>query len=593
MTSDTLNSLAQGRRGKFCLGLALFAAVALAAGSAAQKSVTVDEFQALPHGLAIWRTGDLHLATGEHLLSIVLAAAPVALTPARFDTTTMAAFTSSWQCGAQFMRENAVNYHGYFLLGRLVSLACLLATCGLTYGYARSLYGPTAALVAATFACLSPNLLAHGPLITPDIYLACAVVGSLWAFDRLLRRPGTASAAVLGLALGLAAMCKLTGLLLFALFPAITLAIATIERLRHRREPGPPWRAVWLALLGALAVGVLVINVGFLGDGSLTPLGKFHFQNPTLRLVQEWLPGWLPVPLPYFYFRGIDAQLAESGYTAYLLGEFNESGFYHYYFVGLLVKTPLPVLLLCGMSFVCAGRIDRRDAVLLATAAALFIFFSLARHKNIGVRYVLFLEPLMAVWIGRLVREQGTGKREQRTGNHARGGFRHELNTQQGRRKRAWAVFGGGAALLVLTLLAWPNYLAYFNFASGGPDNGHHYLLDSNLDWGQDLITLRRYMETEGIDHVDLAYFGRVPPEIYGIHYSTLPEHGRPAHRYVAISANFLWGRDYIVNGDGNHWLDDPNAFRGFRRLRPKAVLGHTIYVFDMNRSDATSPEAS
>ena len=39
-------------------------------------------------------------------------------------------------------------------------------------------------------------------------------------------------------------------------------------------------------------------------------------------------------------------------------------------------------------------------------------------------------------------------------------------------------------------------------------------LLDSNLDWGQDLITLRDYMRRGNIDHVDLAYFGRVDPQI-------------------------------------------------------------------------------
>jgi hypothetical protein len=541
------------------------------------------------------------------------------LTPARFDTTSMAGFTSPWQCGAQFMRENALNYHGYFLIGRLVSLACLLTTCGLTYGYARSLYGPAAALVAVTFACLSPNLLAHGPLITPDIYLTCAVVGSLWAFDRLLRRPGATSAGVLGLALGLAAVCKLTGLLLFALFPVIAVAIEFVERLRNRREPSRSKRATWLALLGSLAVGVFVVNVGFLGEGSLTRLGDFHFQSPPLRSVQTWLPGWLPVPLPFFYFRGIDAQLAESGYTAYLLGEFNESGFYHYYLVGLLVKTPLPAILLSCLSFLRAGRLDRRDAILLVTAAALFIFFSLARHKNIGVRYVLFLEPLMAIWIGRLAgrgqsdwdREQGTGDRERGNGLTEQGGRKRRKGNGEKRRRRtefipfsvvrflrcqrnefrstdaaAWSIVAGASAMLAISLVAWPHYLAYFNLASGGPDNGHRYLLDSNVDWGQDLITLRRYLETEGIDEVDLAYFGRVRPEIYGIHYTPLLERGPPAHRYVAISANFLWGRDYLVNGDSNHWLDDPDAFRDFRRRRPKAILGHTIYLFDMKELD-------
>ena len=584
--SSRLDALAHGKRGKFCLGLLLLTTFCLAAGSAAQKSVTVDEFQALPHGLAILRTGDLHLAGGEHLLSIVLAALPVSWTSAAFDTTLMAAYTSSWQCGGQFMRENALNYHGYFLLGRLVSLACLLATCGLTYGYARDLYGPTAGLVAATFACLSPNLLAHGPLITPDIYLACAVVGSLWAFDGLLRRPGWTLAAVLGLALGLAALCKLTGLLLFVIFPAITLAIQLAERLRSAgRDSSTSWKSIWPALSAALVVGILVVHLGFLGDGSLTPLGEFRFQSHQLTLAQQWLPAWLPVPLPYFYFRGIDIQWADGGYAAYLLGEFNETGFYQYYLVALLVKTPLPVLSLLLLSLFRARRLDRRDAIWIATAATLFVFFSLARHKNIGVRYVLFIEPLMAVGIGRLA-----VWRQRHIETETKGRSFSFLLSPCSSNRTAWALVVGAIAMLAVSLSTWPNYLAYFNLAGGGPANGHKYLLDSNLDWGQDLITLRRYMESEKIDEVDLAYFGRVRPEVYGVRYTPLLPGQSPAHRHVAISANFLWGLTYLVNGDPTYWLEDPDAYIEFRRHRPKAVLGWTIYVFDMEALDDRDP---
>lgn len=586
----SLDDLARSRYGQWLPTVALAAAFALAAGSAAQKSVTVDEFQALPHGLAIWKTGDLHLATGVPLLPSVAAALPLTITRAPLDTAAMAGYTSPWQCGAQFQdwflpgadrsppAFEPAHYHDYFLIGRLVSLAALLVTCALTYGYARSLYGAGGGLVAAVFTCLSPNLLAHGPLVTPDIYLTAAIVGTLWAFDRLLQFPGGRSAAMLGTALGLAALSKLTGLLLFGILPVLVLLLQFTERglFNGKQQPRASargaiplatpmfpigarhWGRTWLALCGALALGLLVIHAGYRFGGSLTMLKKFHFASQQMQTVQGLLPGWLPVPLPYYFFLGIDEQLAETGYTAYLSGQFNDTGFYRYYLVGLLVKTPEPVLMLGLLAAIWGGRPRARELPFVATALLLFAFFSLSRHKNIGMRYVLFLEPLLAVWISRLAA------------------------TAQKPLRAAWALGVGAAVLLVANLCVWPDYLAYFNLASGGPDHGHKYLLDSNLDWGQDLTALRRYLEREGIDSIDLAYFGRVRPEVYGIHYHLLGG-PQPPQRYAVVSANLLWGLMYFVNGTGI-WPQDSNTFAAFRRMKPKAVVRHTLYVFDLEQ---------
>jgi 4-amino-4-deoxy-L-arabinose transferase-like glycosyltransferase len=287
----------------------------------------------------------------------------------------------------------------------------------------------------------------------------------------------------------------------------------------------------------------------------------------------------LPVPVPRYFFQGIDSQLAEAGYTAYLMGEFNDTGFYSYYLVGLLVKTPVPVLFLCALAWFRGGRPTRREVPMVATAALLLLFFSISRHKNIGLRYVLFLEPMMAIWIGRLLTDQAGTEQSSADLNPKR---KRGINMAFPRFRIGPVIALAGACLVTITLTSWPHYLPYFNWLSGGPDNGHRWLLDSNLDWGQDLILLQRYMEQERIEQIDLAYFGRVPPAAYGIRHRTLRAGETPVNRHVAISANLLWGLMYIVNGDLNYWPDDPDSYRAFRDLRPKAILGHSIYVFDV-----------
>src|SRR5262249_10112971 len=85
-------------------------------------------------------------------------------------------------------------------------------------------------------------------------------------------------------------------------------------------------------------------------------------------------------------------------------------------------------------------------------------------------------------------------------------------------------------ALAVLWLVefgrVYPNTLAFFNSLAGGPSNGHRFLVDSNVDWGQDLKPLKRWMDANGVDRVGLAYFGTADANYYGIPYTPLPGSG-------------------------------------------------------------------
>jgi hypothetical protein len=564
----TMEWLASGWRGLALVALVVGAAMALASSAVSQKSMTIDEFVAVPFGSAMLKTRDFHLATNNPPLSYALEAAPMWFTQARIGTEGFAGQPSVWRVAQQFMDANRERFHQYTQLARSVSLGILALTLLLVYGLARSLYGPAGGLLAATFASLCPNLLAHGALATPDIYLTAGIIGSLWAFDWLLRRPGWAPASVLGIAMGAACLSKFTGLLLLGVLPAVAYGLQAWPPPRRRSGDDTPMvvgRDAWRWGLAAVAVAVLVINIGYLFDGSLTVLGSYPFRTRPFQSLQRMLPGWLPVPLPYYFFLGWDVQLGEGGYVAYLLGQFSDQGFPHYYLVGLLVKTPCPVLAAVALAWVWGGRPSRREVPVLATAAALLAFLSFGGHKNIGVRYVLFLFPLMSLWIGRLTRV------DLRRGDYPR--------------KLALGVAAALAWLVVIALAVWPDYIAYFNLVSGGPSNGHRYLLDSNLDWGQDLIALREYMNREKIGSVDLAYAGRVKPEIYGIRYSDLV--GRPEQRYVAVSANLLWGRMYFVNGS-SRWPRNKDTYAYLRPLAPKAVLGHTIYVYDLEGEPGT-----
>ncbi len=94
-------------------------------------------------------------------------------------------------------------------------------------------------------------------------------------------------------------------------------------------------------------------------------------------------------------------------------------------------------------------------------------------------------------------------------------------------------------------LLSHPFELAAFNLLAGGPDGGRYHLVDSNLDWGQDLGTLAKWMQQEQVDSIGLAYFGTVDPAAVGIHFREPPSTPQPG--LYAISVNFVMGRPHVI----------------------------------------------
>jgi hypothetical protein len=186
---------------------------------------------------------------------------------------------------------------------------------------------------------------------------------------------------------------------------------------------------------------------------------------------------------------------------------------------------------------------------------ALFLmFFS---HKYIGLRYLLPLMPVVFIFAARSALILSAGK------------------------KAAWLLL---AALSIWYLAGsvrvYPHYLSYFNEFAGGPAGGHRILADSNLDWGQDLIGLKTYMEEQGLSTIRLAYFGRVNPEVYGIPFEPLGE--RPQPGPAAVSVNYLKGLPYFLYTRDGVKPVRPHTFSWVNRYEPIDRAGHSIMVYNI-----------
>jgi 4-amino-4-deoxy-L-arabinose transferase-like glycosyltransferase len=512
------------RAGIPALAVALAAAVGLGllADAAWSSSATYDEVTYLRVAARWWRTGDQDEITqlGSPLTFWKLQQAPVLWV---LDHT-----------GRRALVDDPIGRQQELLpLVRLGSLWIWLAALLLTAAWSRQLYGPPAMALAAWLFALSPNLLAHGGLVTMELPLVACTTAMFFLFWSYLRT-GTrrffwASAAVGGLAWS----CKFTTVLV----PPILGLLWWADSLRRGREGRRGFLGVTarvgLGMLGFVAV-LLAANVVVTGF-ALLPISQRTGAHPSLDArLGPWIGRLIETPIPQDW-AGFARQVIHqrSGGSSYLLGERRMHGWWYYYLVALAVKVPLTFWVLVAARIGLGRRVASagRDWMLPATIGLFLAVTAVGSSRNYGLRYVLPLAPLAIVWVSGLA---GAGA--------GAGGWAW----------RAAAVGLLGQALAVASI--HPHELTYFNAPAGGPVGGRRILADSNLDWGQGLKALAR-LQREHPEYRDLTlyYFGDTDPRHYGVvgtayvvdavgGHPGLPPALTAQTRYLAVSASLPWG---------------------------------------------------
>jgi hypothetical protein len=118
----------------------------------------------------------------------------------------------------------------------------------------------------------------------------------------------------------------------------------------------------------------------------------------------------------------------------------------------------------------------------------------------------------------------------------------------------------------------------------GGSRNGYKYLIDSNVDWGQDLPGLRDYLEREGNPEIVLSFFGTAAPRTYGIEYQdfySFNRSGRPERHVNSLSP----AREvFVISANALQCLyfPDKRTFDWLKQREPAAVIGHSLFVYDI-----------
>lgn len=415
-----------------------------------------------------------------------------------------------WDLAKQFFYDLGNNADSLLFWGRLPVMFLSLLLGWLIYAWSKKIAGNSAGLFALALFIFDANILAHSRLITTDIAVSLAFVSSLYSLFKYFERPSNKNLFIFATIFAFSQVVKFSTVLLWP----IIIIFGFFSKLTAKQ---------FLKLVVAILL--------------LTPLVIFivYFGQPSA------------------YLEGITDLVdhEKGGHYSYLLGQYDEIGFWYYFPLAFLVKTPITTLLLIIMSF-CLFFFNYtkfRSLNKIPLIYKLLIFFpifyfivSMINRINIGIRHLLPIYPFIFIFCGVMI-------------------FNPYL------KNRIIKIISGCllVVFIIESLIIYPNYLPYFSLLVGGSANGYKYLLDSNLDWGQDLKKLKLYLDKNNItEPIHLAYFGKSSPRYYNINYLDMSENIN--NGWIAMSIQHIL------------WPD--SRYKWLLKEKPRAIIGGSIYLY-------------
>jgi len=562
--------------------------VCLQVWSYTRTSATWDEPGGLAAGYAALTSRDYRPAIEHPPLTRLWAALPLlTMTGVTFDAKALdaarpevLAFQGPFEIGHRFLYKDndslrqaqaatrvSTGADGLLYRARFMNVLIGVVLGLLLFCWVGEWLGFRAAVVALALYTIEPNIAAHSSLVTTDLGVTSFMFGAVYFLWRTSRRVTAWNTAGLVVCFVLAVLSKFSAAILG---PVILVLMAMIA-----------WRRGTLSVAGATGVVALLTVATWLGvwaaygfryAPSSTPDWLFALHHhpavrqavPTIAALIGWIDGHHL--LPNAFSQGfLHGQGLVQGRPTFLAGSYSNFGWWYYFPVAFLLKTPLALLALFFMGVVVSlirGRIVSLDGeAFVVVPIVLFLGVAMTSTLNIGLRHILPIYPFVIVFAALA-----------------------SSALFEGRSRNGPTIC---AALLAVGLLefssVYPNNLAFFNRAVGGPSNGFRWLADSNVDWGQDLKPLKGWMDANHVTHINLAYFGVADPAYYGIDCTYMggttipgvtPSMMRPPRLpgYAAVSVTLLDGVPFAER--------DRDFYKPLRDRTPAADIGGSIRVY-------------
>lgn len=487
----------------------------IAVGGVRDKSVTFDEIAFVTGGYSYWALDDYRLSPEGGILPQRWAAWPLTFGHYRFPSPDQPAWRTSdaWEIGHQFFYELGNDSRSMLLMARSMIAVLGMGLGLLVYFWSRHLFGPAGGMISAVLFAFCPSLLANGALVTADLAFTLCLTLSAWCLWNLVHdvTPKT----VLGSSLAMSALflSKVSAILIIPM-GVIMFCVRLISK-----KPPQKHHLFKLAAAGVVHIAVVAVVIwasyGFRYSAYQdAQAGRDQMKEGRWEVLLKNSGVTGPVVdfarrhqlLPESYLYGFEYALKYTGNRrAFLNGRYSAEGWLYFFPYTFLVKTPLSFFVLLALGFFAVIKKGKQSLPDLYPTAPLWILlivywdFALTSSLNIGHRHILPVYPALIILAGACA-------------------FWFKTEYRIARAAVVLSLF----TFAVESLSVYPNYLAYFNSLAGGPRNGYRRMVDSSLDWGQDLPGLKRWLDARGLNEpsgapVYLSYFGMGDPGYEGI----------------------------------------------------------------------------
>lgn len=575
---------------KFLAGGIITVAVILAIVSVWGDSFVVDEIPHVGSGYSYLAKGDYRLNPEHPPLAKSLAAIPLLFFNLRQEAFQTKPWqddvNGQWEFGRNLIFETGNNADLMTHAAKMPMLLFFILGAVLVFSWARKLYGPAGALVSLVIFSFSPTILAHSRFVTTDAAALFGVLSATYFFLRYLKNKTAKNFLIAGVIFGIALLTKFSTFLLVPFLAFLALVYGWVNK--DKFSDGI--RHVLLAIAVFVVGFVLIVWPAYYVLTRNYPAQRQHydtreilktFGNRYLADPVVWLSDKPVLRAAGHYGLGLLMVLQRSvgGNTTYFLGEVSRFGWHNYFPIVYFIKEPLAWWALAIVALLTLGWQLRApskkslsrgyefvknhfDEFAMIIWLLLYWTYSIRSTLNIGVRHLLPTYPFAILLVsGQISRIMKKSKL---------------------------------ALWLVVILLVWyvgenikvfPYYITYFNEVAGGPSGGYNYVVDSNLDWGQDAKRLAQWVKQNRIDKIETDYFGWTDPVYYmGRAYARL------------WSTKYADAQDFIKNNKSNGWLavsatflqgsqgspdqPSPRNYLWLKSFQPVTIIGNSIFVY-------------
>ena len=540
--------------------------------------------------------------------------------------------------GVDFLYNQEVDADRILFISRLPSILIALLLMIFVFKFAKYLSGSLAGFFALFLFVFDPNILAHSRYVTNDIYVTCFFFLTIYQLKRFVDEPKISRLIYLSIFSGLTLISKFSGLILI---PIITLVIIIEIFFRRNnkilnflnKEKSEQCNANFSSHnqqhkchITKLKVFFIILIILFIICG-LIIFVDYNFEFTTFEKAIEYklnntetkiddylvkkesvlykpmrfIVTKVPIPAPsYLYGVLWHFQYSAKGHPSFLMGHFSKKGFRSYFPIVFLIKTPIILILFLFLGIILFIRNLKKDfwnEYILILPPIIYFCIAIFDIFNIGYRHILPIIPFCIVIATKPIERMWSAVACYRNITMQNQGSVKQSESKLSHSKRIWTV----AFILIILIVYYisgtvrihPYYLSYFNEFIGGAKNGYEYVVDSNIDWGQDLKRLADYLKKNKIEEITACYFGTANANYYGIKYKPLliyllpgsskeemsPEPNTPG--LYAISVTNLQGV-YCKNQKIFDWL---------KRREPIARIGYSIHIYKVESEFPPMPE--